>query len=551
MLLTFYAFFPVIVLFTYMCYSDRRQPEPVNELLLALLAGVASTTVSGFISGPFGSLGLYTNEPTNLLESFCVSFFGAGVPEEIAKFVCLYLIVRRNRRFDERFDGIVYAACVGLGFAGFENLLYVAQAGDEALQTAELRALLSVPGHFDFGVFMGYWFAKWWWEKKGKVRNLCLALLVPIATHTLYDTLCFYAGSISDNEAAVSALEIALYVLCIFLFLFMRNRVKKQLEADVASIDPLKGDGLAQVDQDMKLQIIDNRIFTKKQIFLALVLSGPWSAVLMISHNADVVNDLKNKNLVWLVGSISLSIALGIIMYGDFGFMDSMSRYLPLLAFLFIIPFASKIQRQTNADMPTMTVGKCFRKILLGVFLLLVQGIVLAFPKMADSIYEDSVGEQKYWTLNHEAEFEQAHDYNLKMVEEENSIRHMCYLACEYLDRETPEDSLKAQEWLDKAVENSDSSYVADDINSISYSYARKEQYEKALSLLNIALSYDDQQANIHDSVGEMLFNLGRKEEALEEWHKVLKLNPDFLEEIGETDFYMSLKNEGLLEEEE
>lgn len=551
MLLTFYAFFPVIVLFTYMCYSDRRQPEPVNELLLALLAGVASTLVSGFISGPFGALGLYTNDPTNLMESFCVSFFGAGVPEEIAKFVCLYLIVRRNRHFDERFDGIVYAACVGLGFAGFENLLYVAQAGEDALHTAEMRALLSVPGHFDFGVFMGYWFAKWWWEKKGKVRNLCLALLVPIAAHTLYDTLCFYANSISDNEAAVSALEIALYVLCIVLFLFMRNRVKKQLDADIASIDPEKGDGLAQVDQDMKLQIIDNRIFTANQMGLAFFLTGPWSAVLMISHNADVVNDMKNKNLVWLVGFISLSIAMGLMMYGDFGFMDSISRYLPLLAFLFIIPFSIKIQKQTNAEMPTMPTRKCIKKILLGILLLLVHAFVIAFPLMADAMYEEKVGEQKYWTLNHEAEFEQAHDYNLKQAEEENSVPHMCYLACEYLDRETSEDSLTAQEWLDKAVENSDTAYVASELNDISYFYAAKEQYEKALSLLYIALSYDDQQANIHDSVGEMLCNLGRKEEALEEWYMVLELNPDFLEEIGETDFYISLKDEGLLEEEE
>lgn len=551
MLITIYALFPVLVLFTYICYSDRRQPEPVNELLLALLAGVASALASMLISSPLEILGLYTQEPTNLREAFNISFFGAGVPEEIAKFVCLYLIVRRNRLFDERFDGIVYAACVGLGFAGFENLLYVAESGNEALHTAGIRAILSVPGHFDFGVFMGYWFAKWWWEKQNKVRNLCLALLVPIAAHTLYDTLCFYSESISDNDTAVLLLDIILYLLCFFLFMFMRGRVRKQLRSDIASIDPEKGDGLAQVQQDGEVKAVDGRVFTKGQIILGLILTGPWSAVLMISHNADVVNDMRNKNRLWLVGFLSLSVALSIMLYVESDVVKVVSRYLPLLAFLSVIPFYRKIDMQTSADMPTMPGGKCFKKILLGILLLAVNTMVIAFPMVTNGIYETEVETQKYGKLNYEAEFEQAHDYNLKQVEEENSVRHMCYLACEYLDRQTPADSLTAKQWLDDAVESADSAGVADEMNTIAYFYAGKEQYEKALSLLHIALSYDDQQANIHDSVGEMLCNLGRKEEALEEWHKVLELNPDFLQEYGETDFYKLLEDEGLLDQQE
>ena len=49
------------------------------------------------------------------------AFFLAAIPEEVAKLFMLWLLLRKNPFFDEHFDGIVYAVCVGLGFAGFEN----------------------------------------------------------------------------------------------------------------------------------------------------------------------------------------------------------------------------------------------------------------------------------------------------------------------------------------------------------------------------------------------------------------------------------------------
>src|SRR5205823_1317246 len=45
------------------------------------------------------------------------SFLSAGLVEESAKAVCLYLAVWRHPAFDERLDGIVYATRAGLGFA--------------------------------------------------------------------------------------------------------------------------------------------------------------------------------------------------------------------------------------------------------------------------------------------------------------------------------------------------------------------------------------------------------------------------------------------------
>lgn len=37
----------------------------------------------------------------------------------------LWLLLRNNPYFDEHFDGIVYAVCIGMGFAAIENVLYL------------------------------------------------------------------------------------------------------------------------------------------------------------------------------------------------------------------------------------------------------------------------------------------------------------------------------------------------------------------------------------------------------------------------------------------
>jgi RsiW-degrading membrane proteinase PrsW (M82 family) len=67
--------------------------------------------------------------------------------------------LRNNPYFDEHFDGIVYAVCVGMGFAGLENIMYVFQNMDDWMSVSVARAIFSVPGHFFFAVSMGYFYS--------------------------------------------------------------------------------------------------------------------------------------------------------------------------------------------------------------------------------------------------------------------------------------------------------------------------------------------------------------------------------------------------------
>ena len=81
------ALAPVAMLLYYIYRKDEFQKEPVKELLKAFGLGVASVFVSFLISGPFGALGLYSAEQETIWDAIAVSFFGAAIPEEIAKFL--------------------------------------------------------------------------------------------------------------------------------------------------------------------------------------------------------------------------------------------------------------------------------------------------------------------------------------------------------------------------------------------------------------------------------------------------------------------------------
>ena len=119
------ALAPAVMLLYYIYRKDSFQKEPVKEVLKAFFFGVLSIFVSLTISHPLGEMGLFVDNPQGFIGALTTSFFGAAIPEEIAKFIMFWLIVRRSRYFDEHMDGIVYASSVALGFAALENIFYL------------------------------------------------------------------------------------------------------------------------------------------------------------------------------------------------------------------------------------------------------------------------------------------------------------------------------------------------------------------------------------------------------------------------------------------
>ena len=185
------ALLPVIILVYYIYHKDKKSPEPTGQLVKAFLFGILSVPVSFCLSIPFGIIGLYPIEATNILGSISTAFFGAAIPEEIAKFFMLWLLLRKNPYFDEKMDGIVYAVCVSLGFAALENIMYLFTNAESYVSVGIARAIFAVPGHFCFGILMGYYYSLAKFYPKAPTKNKVLFLIAPILVHGLYDSILF------------------------------------------------------------------------------------------------------------------------------------------------------------------------------------------------------------------------------------------------------------------------------------------------------------------------------------------------------------------------
>lgn len=219
------ALAPIVVLMLYVYFKDKQNPEPTGMLIKGLWFGVLSTFLSLTISLPMTAVGLSPEVQTNFLDCLGVSFFGASIPEELAKFFMFWLLIRKNKYFDEHLDGVVYAASVALGFAALENVLYLFDNLDDWVTVGITRALLAVPMHCGCGILMGYYYSLIHFNNNHSLWNKSLVLLVPIMIHGVYDTLLFYMQV--EPELSIF-LAIAVLWLC--------NKLRKRCSARIAEL---------------------------------------------------------------------------------------------------------------------------------------------------------------------------------------------------------------------------------------------------------------------------------------------------------------------------
>ncbi len=172
---------PVFIILFYIYFRDKYEKEPLRLLIKALLLGVVIVVPVIFFERLLMN---FMPQSGRVAAAAWHAFVVAGTTEELFKFLALYLLIWKSPSFNEKFDGIVYAVFVSLGFAGVENVLYVLDGG---MQTALIRSLTAVPAHAIFGVIMGYYLGIAHMYKELQGSYLVKALLVPILLHGIYD----------------------------------------------------------------------------------------------------------------------------------------------------------------------------------------------------------------------------------------------------------------------------------------------------------------------------------------------------------------------------
>ena len=208
---------PVVIIGFIIYKIDRREKEPIKELVKAFLFGVLAVFVTLVLSLIFKVIE-FDVEKANMLGVFIYSFISVALIEEFSKWICGHLFLKNNKQYDYMFDGIVYFTYVGLGFAGIENILYTFDTG---IVTGIIRAISTVPAHAFFGVACGYYYSLYKREKLSggnSGKYLFLSLFVPTILHGFYDFCLF-----SQNYILI----LVYVVFVVFLYIYSIGNIRK------------------------------------------------------------------------------------------------------------------------------------------------------------------------------------------------------------------------------------------------------------------------------------------------------------------------------------
>lgn len=240
------ALLPALVLCIYVFNKDRAEKEPLSLLLKLLVLGVISCFPIVAVSSPLCdiiSIKYYADSGSGFyVYQFMENFVGVALVEELGKLIFLILGSAKSKYFNSLFDGVIYAVFVSLGFAAFENILYVSDGG---LSVALLRAVSAVPGHMFFGVLMGYHYSMWHISRKAKkiekqlrkegllpkgrsistIGNLFKSLIIPVLAHGAYDFCC------SIGSVLFTLIFIA-FVIFLYRHCFKKIKTLSQQDGD-------------------------------------------------------------------------------------------------------------------------------------------------------------------------------------------------------------------------------------------------------------------------------------------------------------------------------
>ena len=219
------ALLPALFLMRYIYRKDTIEKEPPGLLTGLVFLGVAAALVAVVLETlGQGVLNAFLSKEDPAY-SIVFAFLVVAVVEEGAKFLFLRWRTWKDPNFNYRFDGIVYAVFLSLGFAAFENISYVMGYG---LTAALYRALLAIPAHMGFAVYMGYFYSRAKLCQDvgnigGRRRNLWAAFLIAVLLHGFYDA-CAMLGSVLST-LLFAAFVILMYILVIRL-------IKKESKTD-------------------------------------------------------------------------------------------------------------------------------------------------------------------------------------------------------------------------------------------------------------------------------------------------------------------------------
>ena len=221
------ALLPVVLILRYVYLLDKNEREPLGFVLKIVVLGAVFSIPCAAVERFMMSLIASVYDPATIDYAWMENTVGVALVEEFSKWLVLMLFVWKNKNFDYRYDGVVYAVSASLGFAALENILYVISYGTGV---SIGRAIFAIPGHATFGVFMGYWLSRaktFWLDGKIIRMRICklFSLAIPMLIHGAYDFL------LSEQVSELGGQSL-FYIYVILLDFFAWRVIKHEFRTD-------------------------------------------------------------------------------------------------------------------------------------------------------------------------------------------------------------------------------------------------------------------------------------------------------------------------------
>ena len=219
------AIVPAVFLMRYIYNRDTVEREPGYLLRSLALQGVFAA-LAAIVLEIIGETALDLAIPKDSpAYTVVLAFLVVACAEEGAKLFFLRKRTWNDPNFSHLFDGVVYSAFVSLGFAAFENVKYVFSYG---LGVAVPRALLAIPGHLGFSVFMGVFYGRARLcanrgNLAGAKRNMIMGFLSAVFLHGFYDACAMIGTGIAN---------VLFYLFVAVMYVAVYNLIRRESRGD-------------------------------------------------------------------------------------------------------------------------------------------------------------------------------------------------------------------------------------------------------------------------------------------------------------------------------
>lgn len=190
-----------------------------RHILLSVVIGTFLAMTSWWLYAFYKhGLGFWVNG--NIGNDLLFCFTGIGVIEELVKLIPFLLILHFTGIIKKPIDYLIVASASGLGFAFFENLMYIANYGLDVIHS---RALTASVSHMACSAMVAYGFVlyKFRWPKRWWL--IPVFFLLASAAHGFYD---FWL--INASVKSFSILTLVFYLSEILIYISFINNALNQ-----------------------------------------------------------------------------------------------------------------------------------------------------------------------------------------------------------------------------------------------------------------------------------------------------------------------------------